>query len=295
MPKITICIPSYNNGTTIYDTLKSAREQEYPDKEVLVCDDASTDNTVAVATFFQGVRVIINSENIGIGQNLVKLMNEAKGKYVVYLCADDVFTHPKVVTDIVNQFDRGDPAIGVLGRYYYYFRDGYDGAIGTCRERNIIINSCCPSGMAFRRMDNLKATNKIFIEMPYIVKQYLSKWRWSMFEYDTVAARFKPGTNTGTKKEYYTESPLQNWIYLTGDKNFKDYQSFIMLKNRACNLLWREICLHVKMNKKVLLELKFWVYSLTALLIPSMLLRNFTKFYRHRIARLSAKIIERPS
>lgn len=293
MPKISILIPAHNNESTIYETLKSCEDQDYPDKEILVIDDASTDKTAMVVRLFQNARLIINEKNLGIGKNLVKLMNEAKGKYVVYLCADDIFVDNKVLSDVVKQFDLGDPAIGVIGRYLYYFMHNKENVIGVCRDKNILTQSCCPSGMSFRKMTDIIPSNKIFVEMPSIVYQYLNKYRWSMFEYDTVGCRFSPGINTGTKKEYYTESPWQNWVDLTGDTNWKDYPSFIMLKNRAPKILWREICLAIKLNKKILRDGKFYLYALTALIIPGVILRWMTNVYRNRIGRFGVKIIKR--
>lgn len=290
-PKVTIAIPAYNNERVIEQTIRSAMQQEYPDREILVIDDASTDKTVDIVRQFPDVRLIVNEENMGIGLNLAKLMNEARGKYVVYLCGDDLFANNKVVSDIVNQFNKGDQAIGVIGRFYYFFMDGHPGAIGVCRERNILIQSCCPSGMAFKK-DDVFGTNKIFVEMPHIVAQYLKKWRWTMMEYDTVAARFHPGGNTGTKKEYYKESPTQNWIDLLGP-GFNDFPMFIQLKNRAPHLLWNEIMVHLKNNKKCLMEERFWFYALTALIVPGFILRPFTNLYRHRITRNNVQILKR--
>lgn len=299
-PKITIAIPAHNNEGVIVAAMQTADLQEYPLKEILVLDDCSTDKTFERAINFkndhpkENIRVISNLKNEGIGKALEKLMQEAKGKYIVYLCGDDIFINSKVVGDIVRQFDNGDSDIGVIGRYCYYFNHGHDGAIGVNREKNILINSCCPSGMAFRKDHSVIVSSRIFCEMPSMVKFYLEKgWRWTMFEYDTVACRFLPGVNTGTKKSYYTESPWQNWVDLTGDQNWKDYPSFIMLKNRAPKILWREICLAVRLNKDVLKDIKFYVYALTAVLLPGCFLRPLTKFYRHRIARMFAKIIER--
>ena len=293
--KISILIPAYNSEKTIRESLASALIQDYPIKEILICDDASTDKTVDVVKAYAKVnseiRLIVNEKNLGIGRNLQKLMEDAHGKYVLYLCADDLLTNKKILSDIVNQFDKGDPAIGIIGRFYYFFMDGHSGAIGVCRERNIFLQSCCPSGMAFRK-DEIVGTNKIFVEMPSIVGQYLKKWRWTMFEYDTIAARFKPGTNTGTKKSYYTESPTQNWIDLVG-KGFSDYPMFVQLRNRAPKLLWREIKLHVKNNKKCLQDISFWFYAVIAVVFPGFILRPLTRFYRHRITRRYAKIIER--
>ena len=115
-----------------------------------------------------------------------------------------------------------------------------------------------------------------------------------MIKYDTVAARFHPGGNTGTKKSYFTESPWDNWANLVG-KDFKEYGIFIMLKNRAAHLVWREICIAVRLNKTILKDPKFYLYAVTALLVPGFILREITNFYRHNITRIKAKIIERGS
>lgn len=290
MIKVTIAIPTYNQEKTIEDSLKSALAQEYPHKEILVIDDGSTDKTVEICKRYP-VRVIVNEKNIGIGKNLAKLMSEAKGRYVVYLCGDDVFTSTKVVNDIVTIFDRGEPGVGIIGRYYFQFMNGYPGAIMVCRDHNIITQSCNPSGMAFRKTE-VVGSNKIFIEMPTIVAQCLKHWRWTMIEYDTIAARIHPGGNTATKKWYYTESPIVNWTSLCG-KDHKFHQGMIQLRNRAPHLLPREVYNIIKINPKNLLDPYFWLYAVIACTIPGWILRPLSNFYRHRITRRKCKIIER--
>lgn len=292
MNNVTIAIPAHNNAKVIGDTLRSALAQTHRKTEILVIDDASTDNTAAVVKGFPGVRLIVNEKNLGIGRNIQKLMNEAEGKYVIYMCADDVFASTRVVDDIVQVFHQ-QPEVGVVGRFFYFFMDGKPGAIGVCRDKNILTQSCCPSGMAFRKMRGVEVSNKIFVEMPTMVAWYLKHWNWTMLEYDVFAARFHPGGNTGTKKSYYTESPTQNWIDLVGS-DFKDFPMFVQLKNRAPHLVWREICLAVRTDRKVLKDPSFYGYASIAVLFPGFVLRPFSSFYRNRIARLSAKIIERP-
>lgn len=294
-PKITIAIPAYNNATTIRASIESAIAQEYPAKEILILDDGSKDNTIDIAETYGNQVIIVNNErNMGIGYTLSECIRLCETKYIIFLCADDIFTDPNVVEDYVRQFD-AQPEVGVIGRYCYYFMDGKEGAIGTCREKNIFLSSCCPSGMAFRKMKQIKikASNRIFIEMPSIVVQYLrNDWDWTMIEYDTVACRFLPGVNTGTREEYYTESPWQNWVDLIG-KDYRAFENFIMLKNRAPARVWGEICIAAESNIRNLLHPKFWFYSAVALLVPGSVLRSFTNFYRNRIARLSARIIKR--
>lgn len=267
--------------------------QEYPLKDILVIDDCSTDGTDEVVKRFPEVRLIVNEKNLGIGKNLEKLMTECETRYILYLSADDVITHPKVLSDVVSIFN-ANPSIGVVGCYKYYFMDGQKGAIGVCRDKNILTSSCCPSGVALRKMD-IVGTNKIFVEMPSIVAQYLPKYNWTMLEYDTVACRYSPGNNTGTKSSYYTQSPTQNWINLLGT-NYQDFPVFITLKNRASfKMLLEEIWLHIKQDKRVLMKFYFYVYSLMALMIPSRILQAGSYLYRNIISRRYAKIIERPN
>ena len=291
-PRITICIPTHNDETVIEEALQSAINQDYPDKEILVIDDASTDRTPEIVwEKFPEVKCIVNEKNLGIGKNLEKCMRLAKGEYVLFLCGDDVFTNTMVASDVCKVFNEGDPAVGVIGRYLYYFMNGKPGAIGTCREKNILLQSICPSGMAFKKMD-VWGENKIFIEMPLIVSQYLNDWKWTMFEYDTVACRFDPGNNTGTKEEYYTQSPWKNLSDLIG-KDFKDYPIYIMLKNRAPKNVWKEIKLSARTNKSILKDPKFYLYALSALLIPRTILKSITNVYRNTVSRRGSTIINR--
>lgn len=299
IPKITVCVPAYNSEKTLESTLKSALLQSYPGKEILVCDDGSTDDTVKIAAKNPDVRVIRNEKNMGIGYTLVRLMNESKGKYVVYLCADDMFANEFVVGDIVAQFDKGNPKLGVIGRTYFEFIDGVKGAVGVFRDKNIITSSCNPSGVAFKKTGGIEWTNRIFIEMPSIVAQYLKVgWEWTMLDYDSVAVRIHPGGNTGTKTSYYNESPLLSWGSLIGEKEYcklKFYKGFVQLKNRAPKFLLKEIFLTYKWNKDCVKDKEFWFYSIIALIVPGFILRELSKFYRNNVGRNQSKIIERGS
>lgn len=293
---ITIAIPVYNGATTILESLKSAASQEYEKKEILIVDQCSTDGTGAICQKFmdsnRGVKIrYVKSNEFGIGANLIECMNRARGAYVIYLCTDDVFADNYVVSDYVNIFEKM-PRVGVIGHYFYQFIDGYDGAVLVSRDGNIITSSTNPSGMAFRK-DKYSIPERIFVEMPLLVAQAIQKWDWTFIEYDTIAVRLH-NENTAVRGWYYTESPTQNWIDLVG-KDFKDYPMFIQLKLRAPKMLWREICLVVKNNRRSLLEWKFWLFATSSVLVPSQVLRGLAKCYRHRIARLFAKVIERPN
>ena len=288
--KVTIAIPVFNNEKTIEATLITVAMQQYPLKEILVLDDGCTDGTIEICQKYNA-RIIRNEKNMGIGLSLARLMDEAYGKYVVYMCADDLFTNIFVVSDIVKIFDE-QPTIGVIDRNYYQFLNGHSGAVMECRYDNIFQSSCNPSGMAFRKIDGIVGSNEIFIEMPTIVVQYLRKWRWTKMEYDTVAVRLHPGGNSGTKAEYYKGSQIKNWVSLIGD-GFRFNMGFIQIKNRAPKMLWSEINMALKYTPKVKKEWQFWVCVVIAVVVPGYILRPLSNFYRHRISRRKCKIILR--
>lgn len=291
--KISIMIPAYNSAKTIRESIQSALDQNCPYKEIVIVDDCSTDNTVAIANEYVGeiVRVVKNQKNMGIGINLANCFEHAKAPYVVFLCGDDLFADPNVCTDIVETFDTNHK-VGVIDRNYYQFMNGHPGAVTRVDENNIYISSCCPSGMAFRKM-KVWGANRIFIEMPLIVVQHLKHgWEWMKMNYDTVAVRIHPGGNTGTLSSYYTESPTQLYTDFLG-KPFDYYPILIQLKNRAPNILSEEIKIMCELNPVCVKDKMFWACAVTATIVPTWILRHLSAFYRHRISRRQAYIIKR--
>jgi glycosyltransferase involved in cell wall biosynthesis len=93
-PLVSICIPCYNAGKFVGDTLRSVLEQTYCNMEIIVCDDCSTDNTLQVVKSFTDSRVTVyvNEHNLGCSSNYNRALSYAKGEYVKLLCADDLIT-----------------------------------------------------------------------------------------------------------------------------------------------------------------------------------------------------------
>ncbi|MGA1826351.1 MAG: glycosyltransferase family 2 protein [bacterium] len=91
---ITIAIPTYNGEEYLRDCLESAINQTYPHTEVLIIDDKSTDNTLAIACAYKSkynnVRIIKNEQNVGLVSNWNKCLREARGEWVKFLFQDDI-------------------------------------------------------------------------------------------------------------------------------------------------------------------------------------------------------------
>lgn len=302
--KVSICIPAYNNEKTISETLDSCCRQDYPLLEILVCDDCSTDKTRQIVSDFKNVLLYPGSKNVGIGKNIEECIRRATGDIIVFMCADDLFTSNKVISDIVDRF-RNNPNLGYVGRWYYQFMNGYPGAIRVHRSMDPYFQADNPSGLAFRRAalnsnntDVVEVSSHIFVEAASIVKKVLHDgWSWQIIQYDTIAVRVHPGGNTATKAFYYNDSPTLSWIRIIGENknHLTAFVSFIQLKNWArYRDLLREIWLFAVIRPVNLLRPDFWIYALIALVIPRSILRPFTNFYKHRICRMFVKIVERP-
>lgn len=95
MPKISVCIPTFNAADYLNQSISSALEQNYPDFEIVVVDNCSTDDSVSVITGLQQrsngrIRFYQNEQNIGLVGNLNKCLEYAQGDYIKFLCADDL-------------------------------------------------------------------------------------------------------------------------------------------------------------------------------------------------------------
>lgn len=91
-PLISILIPTYNQGLFIEKAVHSALSVSYPNLEVVVCDDNSSDDTFqkVLNIHSPSLRVYRNTSNYGRVANYRLLLNKyAKGKYVLMLDGDD--------------------------------------------------------------------------------------------------------------------------------------------------------------------------------------------------------------
>ena len=94
MPKISVCIPVYNGETYLAQTIQSVLNQTYPDFELIIIDNASTDHTVSVVRSFDDprIRLIQNETNVGMVGNWNNCLKYGTCEYMQLLCADDLLT-----------------------------------------------------------------------------------------------------------------------------------------------------------------------------------------------------------
>jgi Glycosyl transferase family 2 len=116
MAKFTIGIPTYNRAGFVRHAIESALDQSWPDVEVLVSDNASTDGTAEVVrSFGDRVRYHRNPENIGNWPNFARLTELACGDYFIWLQDDDL-VHRDFTRRAVEGMESGDN-VGVYAAF----------------------------------------------------------------------------------------------------------------------------------------------------------------------------------
>jgi glycosyltransferase involved in cell wall biosynthesis len=115
MPKVSVIIPTYNRGDIIERAIHSALTQTLRDIEVIIVDDASTDNTGAVISRIDDprIRYIKHNENSGGSAARNTGIDHAKGQYIAFLDSDDSWKPTKLEKQLSVIESRSSEWVGV--------------------------------------------------------------------------------------------------------------------------------------------------------------------------------------
>ena len=96
-PLVSILIPCYNSQQWLTETIKSALAQTWKNIEIIIVDDGSTDNSLAIAKTFNDPNIkVISQENKGASVARNVALKEAQGDFIQYLDADDLLASDKI-------------------------------------------------------------------------------------------------------------------------------------------------------------------------------------------------------
>lgn len=111
MPLCSAVMPAYNCEKTVEASIRSALEQGYPNLEIVVVEDHSTDNTLALlralAKQDSRIRVVTNEKNLGVEETRNRGFAHAKGKYIALLDADDLWLPEKLALQVALMEEKG--------------------------------------------------------------------------------------------------------------------------------------------------------------------------------------------
>lgn len=118
-PLVTVVCISYNHGTYVQEALRSIFNQTYSNIQIIVADDASSDDSQGqISSFFSlnehlSPVVIFNEKNTGNCKIFNKALKQARGKYIMDLAADD-YLYPQCIERLVERFEQLPSEYGVV-------------------------------------------------------------------------------------------------------------------------------------------------------------------------------------
>jgi glycosyltransferase involved in cell wall biosynthesis len=132
---VSIGMPIYNESKYISETIESVLNQEFRDFQLIISDNASTDNTLSICQKYAAqdsrIRIIQNDTNIGASDNFKKVFEESNSQYFVWMAGHDLW-HSQFLSKCIDGLDQNlsvvlyypksiciddiDQNLGVIGR-----------------------------------------------------------------------------------------------------------------------------------------------------------------------------------
>jgi len=144
-PRVSVIVPIYNQAPFIRETVDSVLGQDYPNLELVLSDDGSTDGTSDVLSEYaarepERVKVVASEQNTGIAGAFNRALHAHTGQYIAWLGGDDVMLPGKLSRQVAALEARPD-AIGCChdaevfdsasGKPYGRFTEVYNGRRGV--------------------------------------------------------------------------------------------------------------------------------------------------------------------
>ncbi len=125
---ITACITSYNQSRYLVEAIESVLAQTMPPAEILIVDDASTDDSPAIITAYANrlpelIRPILRERNQGVAATFNEGLESASGDYLSYLAGDDRWLPAKLERE-ARRLAASDRPDGVFADFYFTNADG---------------------------------------------------------------------------------------------------------------------------------------------------------------------------
>ena len=315
--RISVCIPTYNAAETIQKTVESVLRQTFTDFELVIVDNASTDNTVLIIRDIKDVRIklYINEANVGCGKNLEACKEKATGDILFYICSDDL-AREDALQKVTDAFEMAND-IGIVIRPYFWFIKSIDRPVRVTKQfvsneivsihdsydkiKDVIALADQISGIALRKKYMVTFfENRVFIEMASMVADMLKRCKAIILKDNIVGVRILNNESMGS--DVYKESPLLSWVQLISStfsetryanlkkyliNNFlsRNYIGLVQIKNfGGMAKLLTEIFYLIKFRRKNLLSFQFWFFSLGTILTPRFILRKMVSFYKNEVS-----------
>jgi glycosyltransferase involved in cell wall biosynthesis len=117
-PLVSVGMPIYNEERFLDSSLTSLRQQDYPNLEIVISDNASTDRTVEIcerhAAEDARIRIERSTENRGVNANFERSLEMAQGQYFMWAAGHDLWT-PNLISECVELLEANPGACIAFG------------------------------------------------------------------------------------------------------------------------------------------------------------------------------------
>lgn len=222
MSKASVIIPVYNKEKYLKETLISVDKQTEDDLEIIIIDDASSDNSLNIINDFASntkkqVRIFKNDTNQGVAYSRNVGIEEAKTDYITFLDADDILNHDfmEVMLNKAKQFPYVDFIRGTMRIVY----DGIVVADGKSRnyyENQIIVPSLNTDYIVKETSSsNGRLYNSSFIKNLRFVESSYEDYEFTL---DTILS---------CTSILYTTKAIYNYVFAEDGKNFTESNKYL--------------------------------------------------------------------
>lgn len=141
-PLVSVPVIVYNSSKTVIETLDSIYNQTYPNIELIISDDCSTDNTVELCQKwinnrkdrFVRTEILKTEKNTGTSGNCNRARSACQGEWVKEIAGDDLFL-PDCIENCVNYVNEHEGVIILFGR-----QDAFGADEKRCKEINAVFD-----------------------------------------------------------------------------------------------------------------------------------------------------------
>jgi glycosyltransferase involved in cell wall biosynthesis len=202
-PLVTVCIPTYDGAKYLPRCLESVRAQTFRDFELLVVDDASADDTVALARAFAAseprLKLRVNARNRGLVGNWNRCLSLARGRWIKFVFQDD-FLEPRCLETLLSAAGR-------------------DGALAVCR-RELLFEQGVPA--------SVRAVYRRHLERHSLARRFPGRTRVTAAAFAAAVAHFPAYNCVGepTAVLFRREAALQYGAFNADLANLCDWEFF---------------------------------------------------------------------
>ena len=214
-PKISIVTIAYNSASSIAATIESVLANDYTNKEYIIIDGASTDNTLEIVGQFNGIDRIVSEPDNGISDAFNKGISHATGELIVFINSDDILL-PGTLKRVAEEYSDGGADLYCCNVVMQDIISGH-----KCREvpstdfplmpffRHVAHQGLFATKASYEKFGGYDTNVRWPMDLEFLMRAYRMGAKWKYINHD--AAIFKSG---GTTNQHSIFKKRKDYLYI---------------------------------------------------------------------------------